>query len=322
MTPLLSDERHRVLPPAADLACCVVHGGRRGPTATPAAIRAGSRHRPVCGDPDPSRGPAPRPGTAAQRRVIRPVPARTSPITAADDPGRRQLRHRRPRPAPARRRTAGRPRSGRRRAAARRSRRTPPASTARRHPVAVAPAAAGQDPRLGQLPHPRQHRHRRDVHLGVDPRGHRHLEQVPEQPEPGHVRAAGRARGQRRARAAAALLAVIDATAASTSSSGATPALIAVVVIPMPSGLVSTSASPSRRPVLRQDPVRVHLADHREPVLRLGVVHAVPTDHDEPALRGDLRAAREHLGEHARSAARDDGHATRFSANSGRPPIA
>ena len=89
----------------------------------------------------------------------------------------------------------------------------------------------------------------------------------------------------------------------------------------MPSGLVSTSASPSRSAGVAQDPVRVHLADHRQPVLGLGVVHAVPADHGEPALRRDLRAAGEHLGEQEVGSS-DDGQATRFSANSGRPPIA
>ena len=44
----------------------------------------------------------------------------------------------------------------------------------------------------------------------------------------------------------------IDSTAASTAASGARPALIAVAMIPVPSGFVSNSTSPGRAPALAQ----------------------------------------------------------------------
>ena len=100
------------------------------------------------------------------------------------------------------------------------------------------------------------------------------------------------------ARAAAALLVVIDVTAASSTSPGARPALTAVVATPIPRALVSTSASPSRRPALVRMRSGMHLADDRQPVLRLRVVHAVPAHHGEPALLADLGPAGHHLGQH------------------------
>ncbi len=123
------------------------------------------------------------------------------------------------------------------------------------------------------------------------------------------------------ARAAAALLAVIDATAAATRSSGAAPTLIAVVVIPMPSGLVSTSASPSRRPELRR--IRSGCASPTTASPYLGSGSSTlcpPTTANPPSAAISAPPA-------STSASRDigrsdDGHATRFSANSGRPPIA
>ena len=169
----------------------------------------------------------------------------------------------------------------------------------RRHPVAVALAAAGQDPGLGQRPDAGQDRHRRDVQHGVHLRRGGHLHQVPEQPEPRHVRAARRPRGdggprrrrvarghRRHGRRDEVVLRGADLDRCRGD--------------PDAERLGEHQRVAVAQAGVAQDPVRVRLADHREPVLGLRIVHAVPADHDEPTLRRDLGAAREHLGEQGR----------------------
>jgi hypothetical protein len=117
------------------------------------------------------------------------------------------------------------------------------------------------------------------------------------------------------------LLAVIDATAAATRSSGAVPALIAVVVIPTPSGLVSTSASPSRSPELRSIRSGCTSPTTASPYLGSGRPRCARRPRANPP-RAAISAPPASTSASSDVGSSDDGHATRFSANSGRPPIA
>ena len=50
-------------------------------------------------------------------------------------------------------------------------------------------------------------------------------------------------------------------------------------------------------PVVREHPVRMHLADHGQAELGFRVIHGVASSYDEPALCGDLLGAEEHLAQ-------------------------
>jgi hypothetical protein len=142
--------------------------------------------------------------------------------------------------------------------------------------------------------------------------------QVAEQPEAGDVDHRVRAGGQ----GGAGGLGVerrhdVDGGRARSSSPTA-PRLRAVVMAPMPSGLVSTSASPARPPGVRDERARVDRARDREPVLRLGIVDRVPA-REHSARRGqDVGAAAQDLAQHGAEAL--ERKATTLSALSGRRP--
>ena len=179
----------------------------------------------------------------------------------------------------------GRPRRSRRR----RARRRP-----RRGCAACRPARPRPRPARG----PRRERHGRDVDLGVDARGRRHLGEVPEQPEPGDVRGSRwpRPRAPRGPRARCSPSS--RRPRRRQASVAAAPALIAVVATPTPSALVSTSASPSRRPVLVRIRSGCTSPTTARPYLGSGSSTLCPPTTTNPLSRRDVGPAREHLAEH------------------------
>jgi hypothetical protein len=167
----------------------------------------------------------------------------------------------------------------------------------RRHPVAVAPGAAGHGARLGELARAREERDGGDVEVDVDTGRRGHLGEVPEQPEAGDVRGARRACRERRP-GGGPVRRRHGRHGRGQQPAGRDAPLDRGGGHPDAQRLGQHERVAVAQPGVGQEPVGCHLADDGQAVLGLRVVHAVPADHHEPALRRDVGAARQHLAEH------------------------
>ena len=100
---------------------------------------------------------------------------------------------------------------------------------------------------------------------------------------------------------ASALSAAMTATARASRASSACPRLRAVTTAPAPSGLVSTSASPTLAAGVGDHAVGVHGAGDREAVLGLWVVDRVPADDLGAGGAHDVHPAAQHLAQRGRA---------------------
>ena len=90
----------------------------------------------------------------------------------------------------------------------------------------------------------------------------------------------------------------MDATAARTLAPEAFRRLSAVVMMPVPSGLVRTSASPFLNANVAYDPIGVNDSRHRHPVLELFIDDRVPADDHRPRCADPFGPAVDNVGEY------------------------
>jgi hypothetical protein len=120
---------------------------------------------------------------------------------------------------------------------------------------------------------------------------------------------------------ASALSSHITATARSTSAASARPRLSAVATAPAPSGLVRTSASPSRPPALVSTARGSTTPITARPYLGSGSSIEWPPTIDAPAA-ATASAPPRRISRRISGPSVSSGYATRLSADTGRPPIA
>ena len=192
------------------------------------------------------------------------------------------------------------------------------------HERVVPLRATGDDARREQVAHTVDHRYRAGVdHRAPTPEPARELAQVTEQTEAGDV--GGRVHrvaelDGRVARAGVQRGHDVDRGLHAARRSRASR-FTAVEITPSPIGFVSTRRSPGRAPEFVSTWSGCDGADDREPVLRLGVVDRVAAARRARRRRDDVGATVEHAASSSKGSP-SRGHATRFSASSGVPPIA